>query len=62
MAKLTDESFMEFGIHKGKKLAEVPDRYLLGLYNSGKCFGPIKTYIGENLDAIKANIEREDKK
>jgi uncharacterized protein (DUF3820 family) len=57
--KLIDDSLMEFGEHKGKKLAEVPDSYLLGLYESGKCFGPIKVYIGENIDAIRANVERE---
>jgi len=59
--KLTDESIMEFGYYKGQKLSEVPDQYLLNLYNSGKCFGPIKVYIEANLDAIKANIERNNK-
>ena len=57
--ELTDESPMPFGDYKGTPLGNVPDQYLLNLYNSGKCFGPIKIYIGKNLDAIELNIKQQ---
>jgi uncharacterized protein (DUF3820 family) len=50
--KLTDESIMPWGIHKGKKMANVPASYLLWLYNNDKCFGNVKFYIKENLDVL----------
>lgn len=50
---MNDESIMLFGMHKGKKLANVPANYLLWLYENEKAFGTLKTYIEENMDAIK---------
>ena len=65
---LTDESKMIFGKHRGEKLVDVPDEYLLGVwkdnkedYNDGKIgYKPkakLMDYIKDNLDAIKNNLE-----
>lgn len=59
---MTDESIMPFGKHKGEKLANVPPSYLLWLYDEGKCYGELWGYIAENMDAIKAEIEYQNKK
>lgn len=55
---LTDESPMPFGIHKGKAMANVPDKYLRWLYESGKCFGEVKKYIEDNSDVLNIEIEK----
>jgi len=48
---------MPFGIHKGKKLANVPASYLLFLHKNGKCFPALKNYITDNLDALDQEVE-----
>lgn len=54
MEKLTDESTMPWGIHAGKKMEDVPDRYLLFIYETKRVkSGPVYDYIVENLDVIK---------
>jgi uncharacterized protein (DUF3820 family) len=59
MEKLTDESTMPWGVHAGKKMEDVPDKYLLYLYESKKVrYGPVFEYIVDNLDAIKENAKR----
>ena len=50
---MTDKSIMPFGIHKGKQLDQVPDSYLLYLYDNCKCGPELKAYIEDNLDVIK---------
>jgi hypothetical protein len=52
-----DEYIITFGKHKGKKLKDVPDEYLYYL-SQGSIYGPIKTYIDDNYDAIVANVNR----
>lgn len=59
--KLTDESPMPYGIHEGKLMEEVPDKYLLWLLENKKASPPVKAYIEENLDAIKENIARQER-
>jgi uncharacterized protein (DUF3820 family) len=58
---MNDESIMPFGKYKGEKLANVPPEYLLWLHDEGKAFGPLKSYITDNMDAIKAEIEYKNK-
>lgn len=53
---MNDQSIMPFGFHKGKKLEDVPDEYLLWLWDRGQIFGELKAYIEDNLEAIKLNI------
>jgi len=50
---ITDDTIMWFGKYKGTKLANVPDEYLLYLYNSNKAYGKLKEYIENNLDNLK---------
>ena len=59
--KLTDESPMPFGKHKGEKMANVPASYLLWLYDEWTAPNPrfgfsskeVKEYIEDNLDVLK---------
>ena len=58
-----DEDYViTFGKYKNKKtLKQLPDDYLLFLWGDdgkGLYEGPIKRYIRDNLDAIKANVNR----
>lgn len=55
---LTDESKITFGMHAGKSLSEVPDQYLLWLYENNKAHGELKAYIVDNLDSIKHNAKK----
>jgi uncharacterized protein (DUF3820 family) len=55
---LTDESIMPWGVHKGKKLANVPDHYLKWLYDNDKCSGDIKAYIEDNAQLLKIEIKK----
>lgn len=55
---MTDESIMPFGIHKGKRLIDVPAQYLIWLYDNNKCSGPLKDYIEDNMDALKKEVKR----
>lgn len=59
---LTDSDKMPFGKHKGKRLSDVPDDYLLWLYDElkVKCSPfaqPLIEYIEDNYEAIKQNLE-----
>jgi len=58
---MTDSDIMPWGMHKGKKMEEVPDDYFLYLWENDKCSGQVKLYIKNNLDAIKANVNRKKK-
>jgi uncharacterized protein (DUF3820 family) len=61
--EFNDNTIMPFGIHKGKVLGEIPDKYMLDFYNKfnrGDLYGNFKhfyDYIESNLDAIKSNIK-----
>lgn len=57
MGTLSDISLMPFGKYKGKKMANVPSDYLLWLYNKGLQEGDVKTYIEENMDVLKKDVE-----
>ena len=53
-----DNSIMPFGTYKGKMFKDVPDEYLLYLWNNQenkKLFGELKEYIKDNLDTIEYN-------
>lgn len=57
---MTDESSMPFGKFKGKKMANVPAGYLLWLHENVQLRDPLKTYITENLDVIKAEVKQKN--
>jgi uncharacterized protein (DUF3820 family) len=58
---MTDESLMTFGKYKGIAMANVPSEYLLWIYNQDYCYGDVKQYIKENLDAINFEIKNRKK-
>jgi uncharacterized protein (DUF3820 family) len=55
---MDDNSIMPFGLHKGKKLANVPDHYLKWLYTQGNVSGALKQYIEDNAISLKIEIKR----
>lgn len=55
----TDETRMTFGKYKGEKMANVPDDYLIYLYNKDWVSGGLKEYIEENLGHL---IDKTDEK
>lgn len=57
---MDDNTPMPFGIHKGKKLANVPPKYLIWLYETGM-HGQLKEYIEDNLDVLKKQVDYENK-
>lgn len=58
--KLTDKDPMPFGLHKGKPMVEVPAATLLYYYENFKDLGgPVKEYIKDNLEVLKAQVSRE---
>lgn len=58
--KLTDESLMPFGKHKGEKMEDVPATYLMWLYENDKCNQPVREYIEDNMDVLEKEV-RENK-
>lgn len=54
---MNDESLMPWGKYKGKKMVEVPDEYLLWIYDMGKVRGDLLVYIYDNLKVIRSNIK-----
>jgi uncharacterized protein (DUF3820 family) len=55
--ELTDKSPMPFGWYKGEKMANVPARYLVWLYDNKKCNDAVRGYIEDNMDALKVEIK-----
>ena len=47
--KLDDNSIMPFGVHKGVKMIDVPDDYLIYLYKKGLQPGNVKDYIDSHF-------------
>lgn len=60
--KLTDESPMPFGKHKGDKMVNVPASYLMWLYDNNKCNAEVREYIKENLDVLQKEIKDKQRK
>lgn len=55
---LTDQSIINFGQYKGRKLVNVPGTYLLWVYENVEGHGLLKKYIKDNLEILKQ--ERQD--
>jgi hypothetical protein len=51
-----DDELMPVGMHKGKKMANVPADYLIWLFENGKCFGKVLNYIRTNEDNLRKEI------
>jgi len=50
---MSDNDLMPWGKHKGIKMIDVPEDYLLWLYENNKCDKQVKDYIVDNMQAIK---------
>lgn len=51
---LSDDSLMPFGMHKGKKMQDVPIEYLHWFWNKNHDRShPLNVYIKESLDGLK---------
>lgn len=48
---------IDFGMHKGKHIENVPDEYLLYLYNGDVRDVKLKEYLDANIEAIKFRVE-----
>lgn len=57
---MNDDSLMPFGIHKDKRLKDIPDDYLLWLYGEidPNKYPELAAYLKDNIEAIKSNIYR----
>lgn len=60
METITDTSIMPFGKHKGERMCDIPDSYLLYIYENNMCYSEkvVRDYIHDNLDAIKENLRK----
>ncbi len=45
---MDDNSIMPSGKHKGKKMTNVPAKYLIWIYDNNKCTDEVKGYIKDN--------------
>lgn len=61
MVRYTDQTLMPFGKYKGTALANVPAAALLWYWENIQLSEPLKDYIRENLDALKAEIKRSNR-
>lgn len=58
---MTDNSVMPYGKYKGVKIANIPADYLIWIFENNKCTPEVAKYIGENIDVLKAEINRNRK-
>jgi len=58
LPELTDQSLMPFGKHQGEKLANVPARYLLYIFENFTLHENLKAYIKKNKDVLEAEVKR----
>ena len=51
--KVTGETVISFGKYKGKKLSEIPPKYLMWLIEKDFLTGQMKKYLQTNRELIK---------
>ena len=61
-AELKDDSDMPYGLHKGKKMIDVPAKYLFWLADNDKCNKSVRAYITDNRDALQKEILSKEKR
>lgn len=58
---MIDNSTMPYGKYKGVKIANIPADYLIWIFENNKCTPEVAKYIGENIDVLKTEINRNRK-
>lgn len=56
---LTDESIMWYGIHRHKKMEDVPAGYLIYCYDTNKCPPNVRVYVQENREVLDKQYQEE---
>ena len=59
---LNDKSPMPYGKYSGTSMANVPASYLLWLYENKKCSDNVARYVFENMDVLKSEIQKNEKR
>ena len=59
MPEFTEETIMPFGLHKGKKLKDIPPGYFIYLNGKPYIFGWLKIYIDKNLVKFRQRVREE---
>lgn len=62
MEKLTDNSPMPYGLHKGEPMTTIPAWYLLWLYDNKKTNTQVREYIEDNLDVLRMEAAKSQRK
>jgi uncharacterized protein (DUF3820 family) len=62
MSILKDNSPMPYGKYSGTSMANIPASYLLWLYENKKCSDNVARYVIENIDVLKSEINKQNKK
>ena len=57
--KIEDTDIMPFGEHKGKKMANVPAKYLIWLYEQSWLDKRYKDYIKDNMDVLMDELKNQ---
>lgn len=55
MKKVTDQTKMWFGKHRGSKMEDIPADYFIN-YLDGRCEKRIQDYIDENRDVLEKEM------
>lgn len=58
LSEFTDQTPMPFGKYQGKAMINVPDVYLLWLFNEGCAHAGVRKYITDNLESIKKGASK----
>jgi len=53
---MDDQFIMPFGKYKGRPISEVPNGYLLYLYDQNKLTGKVKKYAEENIPVLRYKL------
>mgnify|MGYP003396847387 FL=1 len=57
---IADDSLMPWGIHKGRRMEQVPAKYLMWLLDNNKVTGEVRVYILDRLDVLEKQVEEEN--
>lgn len=61
MRALKDTDLMPFGKYRGKQMVDVPAEYLLYLHENGLRKGDVLSYILDNIEVLKKEIDEQNR-